>query len=76
MDIFYLINLAKYILGGIGVVGLIVLIAGAYRGNRELIQRGALTIITALVLFVCGYFVLKKSIQKAEYMIEEIYNNY
>ena len=72
-----IINIAKYFIYGIGLIGLLVLIIGLYKTNRDLIQRGIFTIIAAIVMLICGYFIVKISVNRAEeFMIKEYYENY
>lgn len=76
MDIFSILTLLKYILIGVGIIGVILLIVGLQRGNPETVRRGAYLLIIAIVASVCSYFIVEKTEQHIqeyvpEYMMEE-----
>jgi len=62
------ISVAKYIVGLLGITGIIIIITGAFQRQTELIQRGVLLFITALALFICGYFIVQKTQSRIETM--------
>ncbi|NDW19160.1 hypothetical protein D0T53_09575 [Dysgonomonas sp. 216] len=70
-----LIDIGKYIIGAMGLLGLIMLIAGIYKRQAETIQRGALILLAAIILFICGYLVIRKTNDKIQHIEEEIYYN-
>ena len=76
MDFIEIVNIAKYIVGGIGCIGLIVLVVGLYGRNSKMIQQGVMLFIVAVVLFICGYFILKTTAERIEsrYNMEKYYN--
>lgn len=71
-----LIELIKYILIGVGGVGAIMLIAGLYRRNSTFITRGGYMLIMAIILWVCGYFILSATVDRTQQRIEDIYIQY
>lgn len=68
-----IIGTIKYILMGLGIIGGIILIAGLYRRERALITRGGYILIMAIVLWVCGHFILETTIDRTQQRIEDIY---
>jgi len=75
-NIIDVIGVAKYIVGLLGLVGLIIIIVGAFQRQHELIQRGALILITSLILFGCGYLIIRTSVDRAVDEIEMEIENY
>lgn len=75
MDIIEILNLAKYLVWGLGGIGVIVLIIGLYSTNRDMIQRGAMLVIAAVIMLVCGYFITQATVKRAsQYIIKEYYD--
>jgi len=72
-NIIEVISIAKYVVGGIGVIGIILAIVGAFNHQRELIQKGILLFITSVVLFICGYFIIRTTTQRVEQEMELYY---
>lgn len=67
MDFFSdVIIIGKYIVLIIGILGLIVLVAGLVRSQRELVTRGGYLIVLSMVLGVCGYFIYNATIDRAK----------
>lgn len=67
MDFFSdIVVIGQYVISIIGILGLIIFIAGLVRGQRELLQRGGYLLILAIVLGVCGYFIYNATIDKAK----------
>lgn len=67
MDFFSdIVVIGQYVISIIGILGLIIFIAGLVRNQRELLQRGGYLLILAIVLGVCGYFIYNATIDKAK----------
>ncbi|MDR1809215.1 MAG: hypothetical protein LBR34_02270 [Prevotella sp.] len=73
MEIITFINVAKYVVAAIGLIGLIFIIIGARKKNKEMLQYGLLTLIASATLFVCGYFIFKETVDKANNYIDEYF---
>lgn len=73
MDILHITSLVKFIIALIGVIGIIMLITALVKGNTELIRRAAYLIIIAVVMYVCGYFFVRKTEQRVVESYYELY---
>ncbi len=73
MDIFSLIDLLKYIMIGLAVLGVIVIIVGLSKSDTETIKRGAYLIVIAIVAYICSYFLVRKAEQRMNEFIPEYY---
>jgi membrane-associated PAP2 superfamily phosphatase len=71
-----LITIGKYILITITGIGVILLGLGIYQRRKELITPGAYMIILAIVLATCGYFIYEATVDKAQQIIYDTYNQY
>lgn len=58
--------IAKYIVYAIGSIGIIVLIIGLLKDQRDLTMKGGYMIVLALVLGVCGYFIYNATVDRAK----------
>jgi hypothetical protein len=76
MDILTVINIAKYVVAGIGCIGLIVLIVGIRKKKKEMLQYGILTVIASITILVCSYFIFKETIDRANNAIYEYMEEY
>lgn len=65
MDILSFTTLFKFILIGVGILGVIVLLMGLIKTERELIQRGVYLIIISVVLTLTSFFILRKTEERA-----------
>ena len=75
MDIFSTVTLFKYILIGIGVIGIIVILFGLIKSEAELAKRGVYLLIISIVLSITAYFMVKKTEQRVEQRMMEYYEN-
>ncbi|MEN9919775.1 MAG: hypothetical protein RL662_2211 [Bacteroidota bacterium] len=75
-QLFDLIPIIKNVLITIGIIGSIVLVAGIYRKERAFITRGAYILVMAIILWVCGYFILTTTIKRADQMIYDAQMGY
>lgn len=65
MDYIYeIFAIGKYIVLLLAIVGLAIIIIGAYKGNREQIIGGLLTIAAAIVIGLCGYIMYSQTDEK------------
>lgn len=71
MDIFSLLDLLKYILIGVGIIGVILVVVGLQRGNPETARRGAYLIIIAIVMTICSYLIVRKTEQHIQEYVPE-----
>ena len=72
MSYFYeILEIGKYIVLSLALVGLIVIIIGAYKGNREQIVGGLLTIAAAIVIGLCGYIMYSQMEDRANTLVDE-----
>lgn len=62
--IYEIFEIGKYIILALALVGLIILIIGAYKGSREQIKGGLLTIAAAIVIGLCGYIMYSQADEK------------
>jgi len=70
------IEIIKYILIGVGIIGAITLIAGLYRQERSLITKGGYILIMAVILWVCGHFIISTTVDRAQQRFEDTYMQY
>lgn len=70
MDYIYeIFAIGKYIVLLLAVAGLIIVLIGAYKGNREQIKGGLLTIGAAIIIGLCGYIMHSQTDEKVfDYM--------
>lgn len=64
-ELYDLIEIAKIVILGIGGIGLVLLLIGIYKKRREFMTRGGYLLVLAIVLWVCGYFILTTSKKRA-----------
>jgi len=69
-SLYEIVSYAKYAIIAIGVLGIILLIAGFYRKQQPLKVRGGYLIVLAVVLGICGYFIYQTTVDRANQMIE------
>lgn len=53
------ITLIKYVILIAGIIGVVILLFGASKGQRETFRGGIYIIIATIVIYLCGHFVLK-----------------
>ena len=70
-QVFQFVSIIRYIIIGIGVLGIIILIMGLYRGDNKLKMRGVYFIVLAVVLAVCGYFIYNATADRADQIMQE-----
>lgn len=71
MDYLYdIITFGKYIVGILGLLGIILLIVGLVKSQRELVTRGAYLLILSIVIAICGYFIYTTFIDRAKDRIQ------
>lgn len=73
MDILHTTSLVKFIIALIGIIGIITLITALIKGNTELIRRAVYLIIIAVVMYICGYFFVRKTEQRVVESYYELY---
>jgi len=71
-----LIGIVKYILIGIAIIGVIMLLVGFFRRENTLLTRGGYMLVMAVILWVCGYFILEATADRAQQKIEDVYIRY
>lgn len=77
MDYIYeILEVGKYIILALAIIGLIVIIIGAYKGNREQIVGGLLTIGAAIIIGLCGYIMYKQTENRVNTFIDEKMEEY
>lgn len=77
MDYIYeIFEIGKYIILALAAIGLIVIIIGAYKGNREQIVGGLLTIGAAIVIGLCGYIMYQQTEDRVNSYIDEKMEEY
>jgi hypothetical protein len=55
------------------------LIVGIWSKKKEMIQYSILTVVAAITMLVCGYFIFRETIHKANNYMDEyeyMYNRY
>lgn len=70
-QVFQFISIIRYIIIGIGVLGIIILIMGLYRGDNKLKMRGAYFFVLSVVLAVCGYLIYNATVDRATQIMQE-----
>lgn len=70
-----IIYLGKYIVSIIGLLGILLLVVGLLKGQRQFITRGGYLILLALVLGICGYLIYKTTLERADDMIYNYIEN-
>ena len=74
--IYEIFSVGFYIVLALALVGLIMIIFGAYKGNREQIRGGLLTIAAAVVIGACGYIMHSQTESKVNNFIEQKMEDY
>jgi len=67
-----IILIIRYVILGIGALGLIMLLIGFYRRDKQLQTRGGYFLILSIVLGVCGYLIYDTTVDRANQMIDEL----
>lgn len=62
-------EIVKWVIIGIGVIGLLIIIIGAFRREKDLTVKGLAILFISVVFGICGQLIFKKSKNKA-YQIE------
>ena len=81
MDYLYeIITFGKYIVAILGILGIILIIIGLFKSQRELVTRGAYLFILSIVIAVCGYFIyitiLDRAKDRIQYMESSLTGDY
>lgn len=72
MEIFEFLETAKYFVIGLGAIGIIVLIAGLFKQQRQQIVGGLLIILAAAVIAFCGYLIYNETEDRIYKMMEYV----
>lgn len=67
------VTIAKYTIGIIGSIGIIMMILGKSRRNKSMLTQGAYIFVISIVFAVCGYFIYEATLDKVDQKIEEVY---
>lgn len=74
--IFEIIPLLKQILTGVGLIGIAVLLYGAYRRDKRIMIRGVYVVVLAIVLWVCGNHIYDTMMDRLPDKLNERYQLY
>lgn len=71
MDYIYeIFAVGKYIVFALALLGLVIIIIGAYKGSSDQIRGGLLTIAAAIVIGLCGYIMYSQTEDRVNDYIE------
>lgn len=68
-----IIEIIQSILLILGVAGIVVLLFGIFRRQKPLMIKGGYMILLAVVLYVCGFFILKTTQKRATDYLNNTY---
>lgn len=74
--IYEIFEIGKYIVLALALIGLIVLIIGAYKGVREQIIGGLLIIGAAIIIGLCGYIMHSQTEERINSYIDRKVEEY
>lgn len=67
------VEIIQSILIILGIAGITVLLFGIFRKQKPLMIRGGYMLLLAVVLYVCGYFILKTTKQRTDDFLNNTY---